>query len=382
MAAQTTKPRRSWGKVRRLPSKAWQASYVYGGQRYTGPQTYSTKGAAEAWLASEKSKIDREVWRAPSALRAEAFGEYAEVWLSQRRTRKGTELRPRTREWYAEMLSRGLTGFNGSRLADISPAMVRAWHAKRTRDSGATQAGGEARLLRAVLNTALRDGLVPVNPVPSELCRTTTGREHRPPTDGELAALIEAMAPRLRLAVQLAAFGGLRLSEWRALRRSDLRMVGDRYVVSIERQANRIEGAWVVGPPKSEDGVRQVSLPAWLTTDVRAHLDTYTARDDDALLFVSGGAGEFIDQAWRKAWDKARDTVGVGREVREHDLRHHYGTSLAEAGATAMQLKSAMGHASINTSMLYVKAARGASAEVADLLTRPVSTVRPPGKVR
>jgi len=159
-------------------------------------------------------------------------------------------------------------------------------------------------------------------------------------------------------------------------------MVGDRYVVSIERQANRIEGAWVVGPPKSEDGVRQVSLPAWLTTDVRAHLDTYTARDDDALLFVSGGAGEFIDQAWRKAWDKARDTVGVGREVREHDLRHHYGTSLAEAGATAMQLKSAMGHASINTSMLYVKAARGASAEVADLLTRPVSTVRPPGKVR
>ena len=36
-----------------------------------------------------------------------------------------------------------------------------------------------------------------------------------------------------------------------------------------------------------------------------------------------------------------------------------------------MQLKSAMGHASINTSMEYVKTTRGASANVADLLTAP-----------
>jgi integrase len=104
---------------------------------------------------------------------------------------------------------------------------------------------------------------------------------------------------------------------------------------------------------------------------VTAHLADHVGPFPGDLLFPSGGSGEYIDIGWRNAWNRARRIVGVGGEVREHDLRHFYGTALAEAGVSAVQLRSAMGHASIQTSMIYVNAKRGASADVANLLKPP-----------
>ena len=210
--AQGKRTRRAWGKVRRLPSGYYQASYVHEGARYVAPQTFSTKAQADTWLGGQRDEISRGVWKPPRVVQAEMFGQYAPLWLAQRRTRKGQPLRPRTREWYGDVITRGLKSFAETRLSGITAATVRAWHHERTSEKGATQAGGEARVLRAILNTAVKDGLIDTNPVPSELCNTSTGRVFRPPTAEELAALIEAMPPRLRLAVQLAAFGGLWVS--------------------------------------------------------------------------------------------------------------------------------------------------------------------------
>ncbi len=44
--------RRGFGMVRRLPSKRYQASYAGPDLgRHTAPNTFTTKGDAEAWLA-------------------------------------------------------------------------------------------------------------------------------------------------------------------------------------------------------------------------------------------------------------------------------------------------------------------------------------------
>lgn len=188
------------------------------------------------------------------------------------------------------------------------------------------------------------------------------------------------MPERLRAAIYLAAYGGLRLSEWRALRRRDLNLAADgRYVVSVVRQAYRDEteaGGWHVGPLKShaadaDDGARAQTLPAWLLPIIENHLFEHVGQFPDDLLFPSGGEAPFIETAWRNPWKRARIATGLYGVVREHDLRHFYGTNLAAAGATAPQLQAALGHATIPMAMQYVKAARGASAEVADLLSPP-----------
>ncbi len=364
---------RGWGSVVVLPSGNIRASYLGpDGTRYAAPSTFGTRGDAEAWLAVVRDTIRRETWRPPHVLNAERFGRYASAWVDQRRTRKGDALRPRTREMYRDAIGRGMVSLADTRLPDLTPAAVRAWHVERTRCAGATQAGLEARILRAVLTTAVRDGIIASNPVPSELARTRTGRPHRPPTSAELTAILAAMPDRLRLAVQLAAFGGLRLSEWRALRRSDVTLAeSGHYVVTVERQALRVDGAWIVADPKSDEGNRVVSLPAWLSVDVEAHLAEHVGQFPESLLFPSGGPGAYIDMAWRRAWDSARRTAGVTSIVREHDLRHYYATELAQQGATAPQLQAALGHSSIAMSMEYVRQAHGAPAAVADLV-RPL----------
>ena len=45
-----------------------------------------------------------------------------------------------------------------------------------------------------------------------------------------------------------------------------------------------------------------------------------------------------------------------GISFRFHDLRHTAGTRLAEAGADAFTIKDILGHASIQTSAIYVHA--------------------------
>lgn len=64
--------RRPWGKVRRLPSGRYQASYIIGsvrgvdpGTRYTALQTFDAKGDAWGWLDRERRLIDRGDWTPP-----------------------------------------------------------------------------------------------------------------------------------------------------------------------------------------------------------------------------------------------------------------------------------------------------------------------------
>lgn len=59
--------RRGFGMVRRLPSKRYQASYAGPDLgRHTAPNTFTTKGDAEAWLAEERKQVESGKWRPPA----------------------------------------------------------------------------------------------------------------------------------------------------------------------------------------------------------------------------------------------------------------------------------------------------------------------------
>src|SRR5215216_553042 len=82
------KERRSFGYVRKLPSKRWQASYI--GRdltRHSAPYTFHTKMDAEAWLLAESKLIASDDWVPPKrrremreALLPPTFGDYAAGW--------------------------------------------------------------------------------------------------------------------------------------------------------------------------------------------------------------------------------------------------------------------------------------------------------------
>jgi hypothetical protein len=55
--------RSSWGKIRKLPSGYYQASHLTPERkRATAPNTFSTRKAASAWLAQQRTLIEQGKW--------------------------------------------------------------------------------------------------------------------------------------------------------------------------------------------------------------------------------------------------------------------------------------------------------------------------------
>lgn len=362
--------REDWGTIRERSNGRLQASYVHEGDRYYAPMTFSTRWDARAWLADQRSDIARGRWKNPKAIKAETFGLYATTWVKQRVTSRGEPLRPKTRTEYERQLQKGLAEFADDPLTAITTARVRTWHAARMRQ-GKTAAAAEARLLRAIFTTAEEDGIISSNPVPAKLTKTSAGKTYRPPTVEELATLHDCVDDRFKLGVLIAAYGGLRLSEWRSLRRSDLTLIDGRYRILVTRQAQYVTGqGWIVGPPKSANGVRPVTLPSWMTEIIDAHMAERVGEFAESLLFAPNGRSEFIhDSAFNESWVPAQDATGVRGQVREHDLRDFNASHLLGAGANPLEVRDHLGHANVRTTVdHYLHVVSDRAAELADLM--------------
>jgi integrase len=114
-------------------------------------------------------------------------------------------------------------------------ARVRRWR-KKLLDSGVSEvtAAKAYRLLRAVFNTALDDGLIRRNP-----CRIKgADRENSPErpvlTVTQVYALADAVGLRYRALILLAAFTSLRWAELAALTPADIDL--DARIVRVTRQ--------------------------------------------------------------------------------------------------------------------------------------------------
>jgi len=362
--------RRGFGTMRQLPSGNWQASYVGpDGKRYKAPHTFLTRDAGETWLALENENIKTGKWAA--AVDAIPFSEYATNWLATHRRKDGKELAPKTKINYQTWVGQLIEHLEDTPLNKITPTHLRKIHASATKTNGATTAARQMQCASTIFNVAVKDGLIPKNPVPSELYRTSTGRKMRPPTDAELAIILDNLPPAMELAASIEAYAGLRIGEWRALTRADLAKDGNYWVIDVNKQAIQIDGEWLITDPKSDTGFRKQALPTFLNPKIEAHLQTI-GPEPDAKLFPGSNGGGYVDTEWKRAWTKARQKAGVQGEVRGHDLRHYYATTLARAGASAPLLQAALGHADITMSMKYVEKSRTANTSLADLI-KPAS---------
>ncbi|HEY6684789.1 MAG TPA: hypothetical protein VI094_01135 [Propionibacteriaceae bacterium] len=64
---------RSFGYIRRLPSKRYQASYIGPDlARHAAPDTFETKLDAEGWMRDERKIITSEEWTPPKSRAAAA----------------------------------------------------------------------------------------------------------------------------------------------------------------------------------------------------------------------------------------------------------------------------------------------------------------------
>lgn len=354
--------KRNWGMVRQVkPSGRYQASYVHGGvwgvtkgTRFVALSTFDTKGDAWAWIGRERELIDHGTWTPP----IERYRQLEEERIQAERAKRAAEAMPTvesygrkyvdrddlagaSRDRYKQVLKyyilgepatsnrRGMTkgkpvipyGLGDIRVTELTRAQVRAWWQSlpvKARESSCRQAYD---LLRAIMNAAVEDELIDVNPVKVKAAAQAQVSRERdvPPLPIPVLFLVaDAMPERLRLGVLLGGVLGMRSGEVRALQRRDFQLSANPPTVTVSRSVKEAEGKVDIGPVKTaRRGIvtRTLVIPVALVDAIRTHLRDHTQIGRSGLLFWRAtDGGPIRSAAWLKTFKKACNQVAADLE--------------------------------------------------------------------
>lgn len=358
--------RRSFGSVRKLPSGRFQARFTHpeSGQVHRAPTTFDTRGAADAWLAEQRTNIKRGEFRTAADVPKTTLAAYADVWLANR----PRALKPRTLADYRGLLDKvilpALPGASAPALGtmlpkDITPSMVSAWYAAVGSHRPVLRAHAYS-LLKSIMASAVDEELAARNPcrIKGAASSPQNDRSDVYLTGAELEGLVAALPERLRALTLLSAWCGLRFGEATALTRRDVDLTNG--VVHVRRAVSRVNGEAVVGTPKSRRGRRDVHIPPHIVPVLRDHMAASITGGQDGLVFpsFSDPTRHLPQQSVWRLWKNA--CAAIDRpDLHWHDLRHVNASMLAEEGATVKELMGHLGHTTPAMSLRYVEVASG-----------------------
>jgi integrase len=364
--------RRTFGYVRKLPSKRYQASYLgANGVRFNAPYTFNTKSDANSWLAVEESALRKGTWTDPTAEATPdgsvvTFETYAKRHIAIQTTRDGLLLRKSTQALYARLLETKLTAFHSKTLTEINSAEVAEWWAKSIAGGKVTSTSKAYKLLSSVMKRAVDEGLLVVNPCKVKGAQNAdSGKKVTWPNPDEVSIIATAINPRYKVLVVLAAYSGLRFGEITELRRKDFKKIeriqddGTNvlgFEVNIDRGVTLVHKEFILDDPKSSAGVRKVPISSQLTPMIDDHLVT-VGNSPDSLVFPAASGGHLRHDVFMNSWNPALKRIGLENSgYTPHSLRHFAGTYLAKAGANLPELKKFMGDKSTSAVMRYIHA--------------------------
>ncbi len=282
-------------------------------------------------------------------------------------------LRPMTRTLYERQLRlRILPTFKSLAVAEITPKLVREWYSglmaeATTNGRGVVTVETTYRLLRAILMTAVEDGLTPKNPCRIKGAGTVRDAPRPEITIAQLWKLVDTVPERYAALVLLASATALRSGELSALRRRN---------IDLHRRTIRIDpddGQYVepgggqkpyFGPPKSDAGARTIVIPDAILGRLAVHMAEHAQPGPDGLVFTTKD-GNPVSRHNRSWWRRACRIVGVDEEAHLHDCRHAGLTLAAQSGATLRELMALGGHSTPRAALIYQRASGERASEVA-----------------
>jgi integrase len=244
---------------------------------------------------------------------------------------------------------------------------VRSWLASLEGQGVSASTRAKAyRLLSRILGAAVEAGYLLRNPCTVKGAGQERAPEMRFATVAQVAALAEAISPRYRALVLVAAYGGLRWGELAGLRVRRVDLLHGR--VTVAEQVAEVNGRLIPGPPKTEAGRRTVTLPAAAAVALAEHLTEYAEPGPDGLVFPAPEGGYLRRSNFnRRSWRPATQAAGV-KGLRFHDLRHSAATLALAAGANTRELMERMGHTSPAVALRYQHVMAGRDQAIAAAL--------------
>jgi site-specific recombinase XerD len=257
-----------------------------------------------------------------------------------KRYRADDQARNRQHRYHEHIENRLVRDLNDPKIAKISPMMVSLWQQKElARGLQPASVNRVTRRLHALLNLAVRDRILPANPLRGYKALKEDHGRLRWLSDSEEARLREHMEPWKWRFVQIAFLSGMRQSE---------QFLAKTNQVLLDANVLRL--------PLTKSGYpREVPMGADLRRLIIKQLELAEALGSEWLFPhpLTGTAWSGVN-FYRKHFKPALAKAGI-RDLRWHDLRHTYCSRLAMAGTPLRTIQLLAGHRSITITERYAK---------------------------
>ncbi len=350
--------------------KTWYYKFKFRGQVICGSSSSASKTVARDALHARRHRLEEAINRIPRRERMPLFPVAAQEWLKTKASRA-----PHTHRRYRNCVGNLKAEFGDRLICDISETDVVAYQSKRLAQGRAPRTVNyEVGTLRGILKhfrlwSTIAEGVKGLRE------RHDVGQAIPPEDEAKLLnAARQSRSPALLPLMILSLDTGLRASEVKSLRRSDIHLCwSDGLIVS---------GELVVPTSKTEAGTgRSVPLSRRACAVMTLWLSRFPDAGPDSYVFPYHRVGNFAGNmrqptmwnvnpkhpmgSWRSAWTVASKQAGLLRPMPEtpkrckprpwrartkyrwHDLRHTFVSRLAENPNVSEQtIRALAGHVS------------------------------------
>ena len=334
----------------RTGNTTYQARYYYNdaqGLIRRESQTFKRKADAERFLRAKNAELHLGTHVDPRS-GAILFRQVAEEW---HKSNGWLDLKETSKARYASVLRVHLLPRWGERkIGSIRRGDVDAWVAELRQVMPAGTVRKIHSTFRAALSFAVLTERLNTNPaVGVRLPRVPHRDIDRLFLDEqEVNVLADAVEPRYRAVILLAAWGGLRAGEIWGLKRRWLDV--DRGRLTVADTLVTVHGQGLVWTSTKTHERRIVSLPLFLCEVLNAHMREFTEAGPDALVFTDRiglpqGQTAFTRDVFKPAVRAALSEDKRG--LRFHDLRHTAAALMIAHDLSPKFISDQLGHRDI-----------------------------------
>ncbi len=253
--------------------------------------------------------------------------------------------KPLKRSWSRDEVSlKPIRKFFDCHVSDVTPGMITAYRTQRAKKLAPATVNKDLALLRKMLNLAVMWRMIQFSPVSQvkPLMLPENNERSRFLSDEEEKRLLKAcevtrpfQAEYLSSMVIIALHTGMRVSEILSLKWSDANLAfGFITIEATNSKAKRL---------------RRIPINSL----VRETIEGLKTGKEREFVFAKPDGSRFfwIDSAFRSACRRAKIN-----DLHFHDLRHTFGSRLAQAGVPLTTIKELMGHSTIRMTERYCHA--------------------------
>ncbi|MFC2142056.1 tyrosine-type recombinase/integrase [Acidobacteriota bacterium] len=299
----------------------WYVEFSHGGKRIRRlAKGAETKTEAKAYLREIERQIDRGDF-APKKKKEVLLKVWAERYL------EWSKLNKRSWKRDAASLKQLIPFFKGKLLKEISPFMIEDYKKmRRSKVSGST-VNRELSCLKHMLNLAIDEGLLLVNPVRKVRFFPEQNTIDRILSPEEKEKLLAHSNGLIRAAIVIGLNTGMRRGEILCLQWSQ---------IDFERGFIK-----VLKTKSGKSRFIPINSLVFITLKKLQEQKTH-----DVFVFWNERTRKPI-QDIKKGYKKACQDAGI-ENLRFHDLRHNFASNLVENGVDIVTVSELLGHSDIN----------------------------------